>query len=441
VSPTAAEEAVAGAAAPGPSVPRFAALRDTDTTHAVGLAAATMIANAVALAFTVVLARLLGTEGYGSLAALISLTIVLFVPGSALQVAAAREGTLGRLGRGRALSATLARWTRQLLLALVAVSALAILAREPLAALLNVDQEWAAAAVPATGVLWLLLSVQRGLLQAAQSYRALGVSIVVEALGRLAAAVVLVGAGLDVTGAYLGTLATVAMTAVALGVVLRRRLGPPARPGAPHPLSALARDAAIPIAILVLLAALQNFDVIVARHVLSEHLSGLYAAAGVAAKALIWIAIGLGMWVLPEATRRAAAQRDPRPVLAKALALIAAIAVVAISLYATVPKLVLRAAFGAEYEPASSVLATLGAAYALLACTFLAAQFLLGLGRRRFGVVLAAAAIAGPLLLLGADGIEGFAMVVLGVQAVAAAVLLTIAARTRAGADAPATRS
>ena len=44
-------------------------------------------------------------------------------------------------------------------------------AREPLAAVLNVDQEWAAAAVPVTGVLWLLLCLQRGLLQSARAYQ------------------------------------------------------------------------------------------------------------------------------------------------------------------------------------------------------------------------------------------------------------------------------
>ena len=58
------------------------------------------------------------------------------------------------------------------------VIAASIVAREPLAALLNVKQEWGAAAVPATGVLWLLVCIQRGLLQSARAYRAVGLSIV-----------------------------------------------------------------------------------------------------------------------------------------------------------------------------------------------------------------------------------------------------------------------
>ena len=408
------------------------ALRRSGTAHAAGLAAATMAANLLAVVFTIVFTRLLGADGYGSLAALINLTVILLVPGAALQVAAAREGALGRLGRRGGLSATLARWERQLLLSVAAVAVAAVLAREPLAALLNVDEAWAAAAVPATAALWLLLSVQRGLLQAASAYRAVGISIGLEAAGRLAASLLLVGVGLDVTGAYLGTLASIAITAAALHVVLRRRLGPPAAATPRHPLTALARDAAVPISALVLVAALQNVDVIVARHTLTEHTAGVYAAATVAAKALVWIAVGLGMWVLPEATRRAAEGRDPRPVLGRALALIGAIAAVALTLYALVPGLVLRTAFGAEYEDADGVLLALGAAYALLAVTYLGAQFLLGLRRRAFVAVLAVAAVAEPLLLLGASDLGDFAAIVLAVQAAAAIAIMALAAR-RAG--------
>src|SRR5215218_1433595 len=143
---------------------------EPETAKAIGLAAAAMAANLVAVAVTVVFTRLLGTDGYGSLAALLNLSVILFVPGSALQVAAAREGTLGRLGAGGALATTLQRWTRTLVTGLVVVAVLSALAREPLAAILDVDQEWAAAAVPVTAGLWLLLSLERGLLQADRAY-------------------------------------------------------------------------------------------------------------------------------------------------------------------------------------------------------------------------------------------------------------------------------
>ncbi len=422
------EDAAHTAVRPGPAAPK-AEPPEPETGKAIALAAATMSENLVEVVFTVIFTRWLGADGYGSLAALLNLSVILFVPGAALQVAAAREATLGRLGRGGELAGTLDRWTRHILVGLVVISVLAIVARQPLAELINVEQEWAAAAVPATGVLWLLLCLQRGLLQSARAYREVGLSILLEALGRLAVAVAFVGLGLGVTGAYLGTLAAIAVTAVVLGWLLRRRLGPPARDTRPHPLPELALGAALPIAALTLVAALQNVDVIMAKHVLSDAAAGVYAASTVAAKAVVWIAVGLGFWVLPEATRRAAAGGDPRPVLGRGLAVIVALSACALTIFGLVPALLLRTAFGAEYESGADVLLTLGAAYSLLAVSYLCVQFQLGLHRRRFALVLVVMAVAEPLLLLSAGDLAAFARTVLLVHAVTAGGLLALSAR------------
>jgi len=425
--------ASAPAAPPALAEPLGGGARDPETTKAVGLAVATLAANLVAIVFTVIFTRLLGTDGYGSLAALLNLSVILYVPGSALQVAAARAGAVGLLGEGGELAGTLSRWTRHVIGVLVVVAVVSILAREPLAGLLNIDQAWGAAAVPATGVMWLLLCLQRGLLAATRSYKAVGLSVVLEALGRLAVGALFVAVGLGVTGAYLGTLASLVLAAVVLDRLLRRRLGAPEPGAAQHPLRALALDAALPIAALTLVAALQNVDVIMAKHALSEDAAGIYAATTVAAKAVVWIAIGLGMWVLPEATRRAAEGRDPRGVLVRALAVIAVVSAGALAVFAAVPGLLLRTAFGAEFEGGDTILFALGAAYALLAASYLGVQFLLGLRRRVFMVVLALAAIAEPILLAGTSDPERFATVVLAVQAAAALAVLGAAATVRTG--------
>src|SRR5829696_2391987 len=133
-----------------PAAPAPPALPDGGTRAAVGLAAATMAANAAGVAITIVFTRLLGTDGYGQLAALLNLMLILAVPGSALQVAAAREGARGRLGEGRELAGTFASWSRRLGAALAVATVAGVLARVPLADALNVDATWAAAAVPVT---------------------------------------------------------------------------------------------------------------------------------------------------------------------------------------------------------------------------------------------------------------------------------------------------
>jgi glycosyltransferase involved in cell wall biosynthesis/O-antigen/teichoic acid export membrane protein len=411
-----------------------AALSRSESGKAAGLAAATLGSNAIALVFTVVFTRLLGQTGYGTLAALISAFLILLVLGQSVQLAAAREAALDRLGHPEVLRATLRAWTQRLLVALVAVTAASILLREQLAALIGVhDVPWAAAAIPPTGVLWMLVSLQRGALQGLRAYRPVGVSIVGEAAGRLLCGLVLVGVGLGVTGALLGTPLAFVLVALWLERELHRLVGPIGVVTGPlRTLRSLVGDGWVPIIGLFLLASLQNVDVIVAKHQLSSDAAGSYAAAALAAKAVVWVAIGIGLHLLPEATRRAAAGLDPRPVLLRALGICALVAAPALLIFATVPELLLRLAFGPEFTDAADALLLLGAAMTLLAVAYLTVQYMIALGETRFLWVLGVVAIAEPFLLLaGEENIVAFAAIVFGVQCVAASSVLALGLTAR----------
>jgi O-antigen/teichoic acid export membrane protein len=404
----------------------------SETAKAAGLAAATLGANAIQLIFTVVFTRVLGVTDYGSLAVVLSAFLILLVAGSAVQVAAARETALGNLGDGRRLAGTLYDWANRLGLTLIAVTAVSILLREPLSQLIDVPEHpWAAAAVAPTGVLWLGICLQRGVLQGLHAYAPVARSLVYEPIGRLGFGLALVAAGAGVTGAYLATPLAILGTAVYLGFVLGRRLGRPADHER-HPLAVLLRVNWRPMAALAFLGALQNMDVIVVKHQLGSPRAGSYAAAAVAAKTFVWVAIGIGLHLLPEATRRAAAGLDPRPVLRRALQITAVVTIPALVLFALVPELILGLAFGEEYENAASALVVLGGAMALLAVSYLTVQYLIALGRRGFLWVLGAVTVAEPLVLFAGDfSLLTFALIVLGVQAVATAGLVTLGFRGR----------
>jgi glycosyltransferase involved in cell wall biosynthesis/O-antigen/teichoic acid export membrane protein len=408
------------------------ALAQSETAKALGLAAATMAANVVSLLFTVVFARVLGTDGYGSLAALVSTFLILSVPGLALQVAAARETALGRLGEGGRLAATHRRWTLELGAWLVALTAVGILLREPLAAAIGVDDEvWAAAAVPATGVVWLALSIERGMLQGLRAYRAAGLSVILEALGRLALGLILVGGGLGVTGAYVASPLSMLTAAIVLGWVLRRRLGPP-EPGAPtRRFDRLVAGAWAPVLGLTLVAVLQNIDVIIVKHRVGGDEAGAYAAAAVAAKVVIWVGIGLAYYLVPEAARRAQAGLNPRGVLGRALAIVALVAAPMLAVYAAVPGLVLKAGFDVDVSGAGRALVVLGAAMTLLAIASLAVQYMLAIEHYSFMWLLALVAAVEPFLLSNAGtSLVGLAALVLALQCLAAGGMLALSLRT-----------
>jgi len=412
-------------------VPALATLARSDTGRAAGLAGAMLGNNAIALVTTVVFARLLGASGYGTLGALLAAFVILMVPGSALQATVAREVS-HELGAGSDVAgAGVHRWMSHLAVAFAGVCGVAVLLREPIAAAVGVPEApWAAAATLPTGWLWLMLSVQRGALQAVQRYRLVGLTLVGEAALRLVIGIGLVLLGLGVTGAFLGTGVALGLLVVAYTIPLRRLLPPPrghaARmrvPGMRH----LINRARIPVVAFVLIAVLQHVDVIIVKHVAEPDIAGSYAAASVAAKAVIWLAMGLGFYLLPEAVRRTQAGEDARPILVRTLGLLALVAVPLVVFYALLARPLLETVFGPGLTAAAGALGLLTAAMALLAGGYLAVQYLLALGRWTFILILAAAAALELLVVprVGSELVQ-VALVLLGLQiAVAGGLLLT----------------
>ncbi len=416
-------------------------LRTSDTGKAGALAGASLANNAIQLVFTVAVNRILGNEGYGALAALVSAFLILYVGGQSVQAAAAREVALGRLGDHAELARTLRGWTRSVLLSLVVLAMLGALLRAPLAEVTGTPEHpWAAAAIPSTGAIWLLVSLQRGVLQGLHAFRPVGVSIVGEAFTRLVLGLTLAALA-GVTGAFVATLLVFAVLSTFLSRSIAVRLAGTGAATAPaHRLRELVAGGLVAIGGLLLLAVLQNVDVIIARHQLGDDRAGSYAVAAVAAKAVVWVAIGVGLQLLPQATARAAAGLDPRPVLFRALAVLAVVATPALVIFALVPDLLLRTAFGPDTVDAASSLIVLGAAMTLLAVAYLTVQYLIALGHVGFLWVLGTVAgVEIAVLAAGDFSILGFSGIVAGAQLLVATAVLTLALRTRpAGRTAPA---
>ena len=420
-------------AAPASATGRRAALTGfagSDTGRAAGMAIGVGFMNVIALVFTVVFARVLGPSDYGSLAVLISAYVVLMVAGQALQIASARQVSHA-IADGHADPARGVRtWIRHLLVATLVVAVVSIPLQPVIAAVLAVDETWAAAGVPVSAMAFAVVCVLRGVLQAFQRYRVVAVSLVGEATLRLLFALALVGAGLGVAGAFLGQLAALAGVGAALYLILGPGL-PAARDGE-RGLRELLRSSRAPVIGLTLLFLLQEAHVIVVKHVASGDAAGAYAVAAVAGKAIVWVAIGLGMFLLPEAARRARGGEDARRVLASTLGLIAVAAVPMVAVYAVAGEPLLRAAFGDDLTGASGALPWLGIAMSLVACSYLCVQYLLALGRTDFIPVLGIAVVVDVALLASVgDDLTSVAIALACLQGACAAVLAGICARAK----------
>jgi O-antigen/teichoic acid export membrane protein len=195
------------------------------------------------------------------------------------------------------------------------------------------------------------------------------------------------------------------------------------------------RSAWVPIAGLAVIQLLQNIDLIAAKHRFSPDLASSYAATAVAAKVLIWVAMGAGFYLVPECSRRHAEGEGTRRVLLQTVGVLAVCAVPCLLIFAVASHPLLAIVFGERRATASASLLPLGAAFTVLAATYLAVQYMLALKRRAFLIVLGAVAIAElPLLLQAPRHPAGFAAVVLAVQAVGAALAFLLALRKDRGA-------
>ena len=327
-----------------------------------------------------------------------------------------------------------------------ALTVISILLRDPIAQAVGVKKDqWAAAIGLPAGCLWLELSILRGALQGIGDYKSVGLSLIGEQATRLVLGAALAAVGLGVTGAYLGTPLSFIAMGVYCSVQLRRyvassetaRAGAvPAQAAAGMPSAATielwthVKRAWAPIAGLIVIAVLQNIDIIAAKHRFSTNVASSYGATAVAAKVVIWVAIGAGFYLVPEVSRRRAAGQDTRPVLARALAIIVVCAVPVLLIFAFGATPLLRLAFGSKRTSAAASLLPLGAAFTVLAATYLAIQYMLALKRTWFLIVVGVVAAAEPVLLLQASRKPaGFAAVVLVIQAIGALLAFALALR------------
>ena len=199
------------------------------------------------------------------------------------------------------------------------------------------------------------------------------------------------GRRLGVTGAYLGSL--VSYVAMSRLLLVQLRATPPrtearARAGAGNAgVSACGRHvkrAWAPIAGLAVIAVLQNIDIIAAKHRFTEDTASSYAAAAVAAKVLIWVAIGAGFYLVPEVSRRRAGGRGHAAGAARALAIVAVCAVPCLLIFAVGAAPAAQRRVRARSGDRSGSLLVLGAAFTVLAATYLAVQYMLALKRTWF---------------------------------------------------------
>ena len=174
---------------------------------------------------------------------------------------------------------------------------------------------------------------------------------------------------------------------------------------------------------LSMVAVLQNIDVLVMGRDNPGH-SGAYAAVSVTSKAIVFGAVVLGGYLLPEAAIRWRQGGHALRQLAVVLVLLAVPSALLLGIALAAPQDLLQLVFHHDYTSAAEALAPLVLAMILLSVSVVLTMYLLAVGRRWVVAVLVAGGAALTVAVTVVHGdVRATALVDLGVQTAVLAVI------------------
>lgn len=253
------------------------------------IAVAMGVMNVSTYTFTILAARLLGPSEYGALAALMGLLLVVNVVSLGLQATGARRVSASPQDLVQIEKEMLsASYRSALTLGMLCLAAVPVVTW-----ILRLDSWGTAALLAVTSVPLTLMGGQAGILQGERRWLPLAGIYLMSGLGRVV---------FGVTALLLEPDALGAMVGVAIGAFAPAILGWLAlrRPNRQHEIASnqadsgrtrgnLLKEVTHNSHALLAFFALSNADVVIARGVLDDHLSGLYAGGLIMAKAVLFL--------------------------------------------------------------------------------------------------------------------------------------------------------
>ncbi len=336
------------------------------------LIAATGASIVAAYVFLLAAGRILGSEDYGSLAALLGLLAIVVIPAGALQMAVAREVSR-RVATGDPGGA-------------------ARLAPKPLSQLLNIHSVAVVVLAVMTLSTALVFPHAMGVLQGLQRFSALAALYVFPWLVRLVLLAIAAAAGYRLGGAvfatFVGAVATTALALVLIREPLRGR-------------GALSREELrtflrylSPVAVgLVGIALLTNVDVLIVKARFSGDEAGAYAAASAFARVGFFLPAAILAVLFPRTAARQARGEQTQDILGRSLLATAAFCGLLALVYAAAGAGLVSMTFGTDFSEGGEILAPFALAIGLASIANVLVAYHLSRGETRYAWIVGAAVV------------------------------------------------
>jgi O-antigen/teichoic acid export membrane protein len=348
--------------------------------------------------FLLAAGRVLGSDAYGSLAALLGLLAVVLIPATAIQLAVSREVSR-QIASGESLHARafVRRTLRVSAFATVPLVVVALALAPLLSTVLNIDSVGMVVLTESTFVVALVTPVAIGAIQGSQRFNALAALYIAPFALRLAVFGVAAAAGYRLGGAvFASVLASVAGAGLAL-YLSRDFLGsvPVPRPDLRPFLRYLG-----PVAIgLIGIALLTHVDVLIVKARFSAEDAGAYAGASAFARVGFFLPATILAVLFPRTAARQARGEQTEDILGRSLIATIVFCGGLAVFYAAAGVGLIVATFGPDFAPGGRVLAPFAIAIGLFSVANVLVGYHLSRGDTRYAWIVAASVPVQVLLL------------------------------------------
>jgi O-antigen/teichoic acid export membrane protein len=401
------------------------------------LAAATAVSILAAYGFLLGAGRILGTDDYGSFAALLGLLTIILLPAGALQMAVSREISRSLATGDERGARRLARGTlRAFAVATVPLLALMVALSPALSSLLKIHSTSVVVIAVLSLSTALVYPVAMGVLQGEDRFVPLASLYVIPWVVRLVVLGVAAAAGARLGGAVFAALAG-ALVSMAVAYALIR----PAIRGAEKLSRADLRTFLVylwPVAVaLTGIALLTNVDVLIVKARFSGHDAGAYAAASAFARVGFFLPAAILTVLFPRTAARQARGEETEDILGRSLFATAGFCGLLTLVYAAAGTGLITLSYGPDYAKGGHVLAPFALAMGCFSLANVLVGYHLSRAETRYAWIVAGAVVVQIIALATIPSdLEGvvWTNVVIGV-------LLLAAHELAVGSSAPALRA
>jgi len=347
--------------------------------------------------FQIIMGRMLSVTEYGILSALMAIMVVIGAPIQTLSMIISRRVSAYRSEQDSSKLGYLFYWiNRKLLLIAVVLATLVVFNIKPLQNFFLIEENIHLYLLLIIVLIAFPQAINNAYLQGLQYFKWLSVSGVFATLLKIIIAVILVYFGLGVAGALGGVIFSTFTILILTYVVLRPSLSGSnvSTSNATH----LLFESAMPVLLAnVAFAVMTQIDIVLVKHYFSGQDAGLYAAASIMGKAVMYLPGGIAMALFPMVAENHASGKSSANLIFQAVGMTASLSLIGALFYYFFADSIIVLLYGADYKEAAHVLKYFGFAIIPMALIMVAEHFLIAMGRVLFAYLFM---IVAPLQLI-----------------------------------------